>query len=198
MAIRPIRSRLDLEAALARIEVLWGAPSGTPEGDELDVLVTLVEAYEAAHHEIPPGDPIEVIRYKMGELGLSQNALAARLGWSSGRVSEVLGRKRALTLAMIRALADALTLPPGLLVGGERVPGAELQAVRLPRALLERVRQECPTAEELEDRLARLIELGLGGRKRAAVRLPRDDGRDGANSPWPRQVAPSPHSRFAA
>ena len=89
MAIRPIRTQEDLNTALARVDQLWGSPQNTPAGDELDVLLTLIEAYEAKNHEIPGGDPIELVRYKMVELKLTQNALAKRLGWTSGRVSEV-------------------------------------------------------------------------------------------------------------
>lgn len=163
MPIRPIRSSEDLDAALARAEALWDAAPGTPDGDELDVLLTLIEAYEAAHHAIPPGDPVEVLQYKLAELGLSQNALARRLGWSSGRVSEVLNRKRPLTLAMIRALAEALTLPPGALVGAESAAATDRIPVWLPAALCDRIRASLkPGHADLESAVLLLIERGLG------------------------------------
>ena len=117
MAIHPIRSDEDLTTALARIDELWGAEPGTSEGDELDLWATLIEAYESKHHALPPGDPVELIGYKMRELGVNQAELARMLGWPSGRISEVLNRKRPLTLAMIRQLAVVLESPSGLLVG---------------------------------------------------------------------------------
>ncbi|MCB9737704.1 MAG: helix-turn-helix domain-containing protein [Deltaproteobacteria bacterium] len=120
MNIHPIRNDHDLERALARIDALWGSAAGTAEGDELDVLLDLVEHYEARHHPIPAGDPIDVIEYKLNELGISQRELGRRLGWGSGRVSEVLNRKRGLTLAMVQQLAEALHVDPALLVGVEK------------------------------------------------------------------------------
>lgn len=125
MAIQPLRNDHDLRVALARIEALWGRPAGTPEGDELDDLLALVEHYEAQHHPLPPGDPIAVIGFKMKELGLSQRELARRLSWGSGRVSEVLNGQRDLTLRMVRDLARVLEVPVGLLVGEPARPGFE-------------------------------------------------------------------------
>lgn len=116
MNIRPIRTDADLDAALARVDELWGADPATPEGEELDVLLVLVQAYEAAI-ALPPGDPLDIVRFKLDEVGWTQNELARRLGWSSGRVSEVLNGRRELTVAMVKALSSTLDLPAGLLLG---------------------------------------------------------------------------------
>ena len=117
MTIQPIRNDEALSAALARIDELWGAEPGTPQGDELDLWATLVDAYESKHHALPPGDPIALIGYKMRELNINQAELARMLRWSSGRTSEVLNHRRPLTLAMIRQLSTVLDIPSGLLVG---------------------------------------------------------------------------------
>ena len=115
----PIRNDDDLARAFARIDALWSAEPGTPEADELDVFVTLVEAYESAHGSLPPGDPIAVLRYKLDELGISQRELGRRLGWSTGRVSEILNRRRPLTLPIIRQLARTLAIPAASLLGDQ-------------------------------------------------------------------------------
>ena len=101
--IKPIRNEADYEATLAEIEQLMTAKSGTRAGDRLDVLVTLVEAYEDKHWSIDPPDPIDAIKFRMEQRGLTRRDLASVLG-SKSRVSEVLGRKRPLTLAMIQRL----------------------------------------------------------------------------------------------
>lgn len=113
----PIRNDQDLARAFARIDALWSAEPGTPEADELDVFVTLVEAYESAHSTLSPGNPIAVLRYKLDELGISQRELGRRLGWSTGRVSEILNRRRPLTLPLIRQLASELAIPTASLMG---------------------------------------------------------------------------------
>ena len=110
MRITPIRTEQDYDAALARIDELWGAPVGSPEGDELDVLVTLVTVYEDQHFPIPPPDPVEAIKFRMEQQGLTKDEMAAYLGHRS-RVSEVLNRKRKLTLPMIRKLSSGLKIP---------------------------------------------------------------------------------------
>ena len=94
MNIRPVKNEGDYEAALERIEALWGAESGTTEGDELDVLLTLVGVYEDEHHPVPPPSPIEAIKFVMEQRGLKQADLVPYFG-SRSRVSEVLnGRGR--------------------------------------------------------------------------------------------------------
>jgi HTH-type transcriptional regulator/antitoxin HigA len=116
--IRPIRTARDHARALKRIEHLWGARSGTPEAEELEVLVTLVDAYEAKHHPIDPPDPVEAIRFRMEQAGLSRSDLVPLLG-SRARVSEVLNRRRPLTVAMIRRLRQALGISADVLIGPE-------------------------------------------------------------------------------
>lgn len=110
MEIRPIKTEQDYDAALAEVEALWGAKPDTPEGDKLDVLITLVEAYEAKHHPIAPPDPIEAILFRMEQGGLERKDLEPYIG-HSGRVSEVLNHKRPLTLEMIRKLWKGLHIP---------------------------------------------------------------------------------------
>lgn len=110
MHIRPIKTEQDYEAALAEIETLWGAPEDSAEGDRLDVLLTLVEAYEARHHPIDPPDPVEAILFRLEQAGLERKDLEPYIG-SSGRVSEVLNHKRPLSLNMIRKLWKGLNIP---------------------------------------------------------------------------------------
>ncbi|MNO56464.1 hypothetical protein D3C76_469800 [compost metagenome] len=117
MNIKPIRSEEDLAAAFVRMEELWGAGIGTPEGDELEVLAILIEKYEDEHHPIPPSDPIEAIKFRMDQQGLTPRDLEPYIG-SSGRVSEVLNRKRKLSLAMIKRLHDGLRIPYESLLAG--------------------------------------------------------------------------------
>ena len=105
--VNPIRSEADYEKALIEVERLWGARSGTPEGDRLDVLATLIEAYESAHHAIDPPDPIEAIKFRMEQQGLTRKDLERILG-SRTRIAEVLNRRRGLSINMIRRLHDKL------------------------------------------------------------------------------------------
>ena len=115
MEIKPIKTEADYEAALQEIEQLWGASYGSPDGDKLDVLVTLVEAYEEEHHSIPPPDPIEAILHYMENQGLSERDLEPYLG-SRPCVSEVLNRQRSLSLDMIRKLHKGLGISADILV----------------------------------------------------------------------------------
>lgn len=115
IAIKPIRSEADYEAALAEIEQLFEAEPGTPAGDRLEVLTTLVEAYEEKHYPIPLPDPIEAIYYYLESRGLSRRDLEPYLG-SRARVSEVLNRKRPLSLEMIRRLNNGLRIPAEVLI----------------------------------------------------------------------------------
>lgn len=114
MEIRPIRSEADYRTALAEAERLWSADPGTPEGDYIDVLTTLIEDYEARHHPVPAPDPIAAILFMMEQAGLTRRDLEPALG-SRGRVSEVLNRKRPLTLPMVRALSQLLHIPMDVL-----------------------------------------------------------------------------------
>jgi HTH-type transcriptional regulator / antitoxin HigA len=116
--IRPIRSNQDHRDALAEIEACWGAPEGSEDGDRLDVLVTLVETYEAKRWPIESQegfDPIDVLHYAIDELGHSQSELAELLG-SRSRASEILARRRALTVEMIHKIGEAWKIPADLLV----------------------------------------------------------------------------------
>ncbi len=115
MNIRPVKTEKDYDAALARIEQLWGAEPGTREGDELDVLLALVGVYEDEHHPVPPPSPIEAIRFVMEQKGLKNSDLIPYLG-SRPRVSEVLNGKRRLTLKMIRSLHSGLGIPAEILI----------------------------------------------------------------------------------
>ena len=115
MDIKPIKTESDHEAALREIERLWGATYGSPEGDKLDVLVTLVEVYEQKHYPIPPPDPIEAILHHLESQGLSHRDLEPYLG-SGTSVSEVLNRKCSLSLNMIRKLHKGLGISADILV----------------------------------------------------------------------------------
>ncbi len=115
MDIKPIRSEADYETALKTIDQLWDAAQGSPEADQLDVLVTLVEAYEEKHYPISPPDPIEAILHYMESQGLSEPDLQTYLG-ADTLVSEVLNRERALSLDTIRKLHKGLGIPADILV----------------------------------------------------------------------------------
>lgn len=117
MDIRPIRTDEDHRAVLQEIDACWGAPEGSEAGDRLDVLVTLVESYEARRWPIEPKrfDPVDVLHYAIDELGHTQAELAALLG-SRSRASEVLARKRALNVDMIHKISAAWKIPADLLV----------------------------------------------------------------------------------
>ena len=114
--IRPLRTESDLDWALEEIETYFdNQPAlGTPDADRFDVLATLIEAYENKHHPIEPSDPVEVLHYAIEEKGHSQAELGLLLG-SRARASEVLNRKRHLTLEQIRAISTAWNLPIALL-----------------------------------------------------------------------------------
>jgi HTH-type transcriptional regulator / antitoxin HigA len=114
-SVKPIRSGADYEAALAEAGKLWGAPAGTPEGDRLDVLATLIDAYETAHYPIDPPDPIEAIKFRMEQQGLTRKDLETIIG-SRTRIAEVLSRKRGLSIAMIRRLNETLGIPADILI----------------------------------------------------------------------------------
>ena len=115
MRIRPSRDEQSYRDALATIERLWGAAIGTEDGDDLDVLITLVEAYENEHYPIPEADPVEILHYAIEDMGRSQAELAELLG-SRSRASEVLNRRRALTLDMIRTISEAWRIPAEVLM----------------------------------------------------------------------------------
>jgi HTH-type transcriptional regulator/antitoxin HigA len=115
MTIQPIKNEADYDAALAHIDELWSATPNTPEGDQLAILTTLVEAYEAQVHPIAPPDPIEAILYTIESRGLSRRDLEPFLG-NRARVSEILNRRRPFTLEMIRRLHYGLRIPAEVLI----------------------------------------------------------------------------------
>lgn len=115
MTIKPIRNEADYDEALAEIDRLMGATPGTPESDKLEILVTLVERYESEHWAIEAPDPISAIHHVMEARGLRQKDLAALIG-SQPHASEVLRRRRPLSLAMIRVLSREWSLPADVLV----------------------------------------------------------------------------------
>jgi HTH-type transcriptional regulator/antitoxin HigA len=115
MNIRPVNSEPAYDEAIERIETLWGAESGTPEGDELDVLLTLVRVYEKENHPVPPPTPIEAIHFVMDQRGMKQADLVPYIG-SRPKVSEILSGKRTLSLSMIRSLHTHLGIPAEILI----------------------------------------------------------------------------------
>lgn len=115
MNIRPVKTEEDYHNAISRIEAFWGAKKDTTEGDELDLLVTLVELYEMKHYPIAPPDPIDAIKYRMEQMGLTNADMEKYLG-SQSRVSEVLNRKRTLSLGMIKSLYKGLKIPAEILL----------------------------------------------------------------------------------
>jgi HTH-type transcriptional regulator/antitoxin HigA len=115
MDIKPIKTERDYAEAVKRIEELWGAKKDSPEGDEFDLLVTLVESYEMKHFPIAPPDPIDAIKFRMEQTGMTKTDLAKYLG-SQSRVSDVLGGRRKLTLKMIKLLYKELKISPEILL----------------------------------------------------------------------------------
>ena len=114
-AVKPIRTRRDYESAMRAVKSLWSARAGTPEGDRLDVLATLIDAYEAEHYPMDPPDPIEAIKFRMEQQGLNRRDLAKILGTRT-RVSEVLNRRRNLSIEMIRQLHKKLGISAEVLI----------------------------------------------------------------------------------
>ncbi len=115
MNIKPIKTKTDHKEALQRIEILWDAEPETPEGEELDVLATLIAAYEEIHYPIPAPHPIDAIKFRMEQLELNDADLKPYIGARS-KVSEVMNLKRPLSLPMIRKLSDGLQIPGQTLI----------------------------------------------------------------------------------
>lgn len=115
MKIAPIRNETDYENALERLELIFEAQKGTEQGDELEILSILIDQYEKEHFPIGMPDPIEAIKFRMEQMGMKQKDLAEVVGFKS-RVSEILNRKRKLTLEMIRKISKALNIPTEVLV----------------------------------------------------------------------------------
>lgn len=134
MDIKPIRTEEEYGVALARLEEIWDAEQGTPESDELDVLSVLVEAYEEEHHRIEPPDPIEAIKFRMEQMGLTTQDLEPHIG-SRSEVSDVLTRRRSLNLDMIRNLNEKLGIPAEVLIAkypleARKTPAEQSQEAR--------------------------------------------------------------------
>ena len=115
MELRPIKTKREYQAALKEVEALWDAPGNSKEADRLEVLVLLIEAYEARHYPIPDPDPIDFLRHVMEARGLTRKDLESYIG-SRARVAEVLNRVRPLSLDMIRRLSAGLKIPADVLV----------------------------------------------------------------------------------
>lgn len=117
MNIKPIRNDDELHAAFRQLESIFQSEEGSPEADEREILVTLIEAYENKHYPIGPADPVDAIKFRMEQQGLTPRDLEAYIG-PSGRVSEVLNRKRPLSLRMVKRLHDGLRIPYESLLPG--------------------------------------------------------------------------------
>ncbi len=115
MKIKPIKNEKDYQQALKRLEQIFDAEKGTKEGDELEILSILIDKYESEHFPIEMPDPIEAIKFRMEQMGMKQKDLAEVVGFKS-RVSEILNKKRKLTLDMIRKISTALHIPAEILV----------------------------------------------------------------------------------
>ena len=115
MEIKPIKTEADYEQALHRVEELWDAPKGSPQGDELDILATLIDAYESNHYPIDLPDPIEAIRFRLDQQGQDFRSLIGIIGQRT-RVYEVMRGARPLSLSMIRNLHDKLGIPAEVLI----------------------------------------------------------------------------------
>jgi HTH-type transcriptional regulator/antitoxin HigA len=115
MQVKPIKNESDYTATMRRIEALWGAPPATPEGDELEILVTLAEAYERQHYPIDLPDPVEAIKFRLEQQGKDYRALIGIIGQRT-RVYEVMRRARPLSLNMIRKLHRDLGIPAEVLI----------------------------------------------------------------------------------
>ena len=117
--MKPIRTEADYEAALEDVAALWGSASNTPKGDRLDVLATLIDVYEAKHHAMDPPDPVEAIKFRMEQQGMSRKDLEDIIGTRT-RIAEVLNRKRSLSIGMIRRLHDQLGISAEILIQPSR------------------------------------------------------------------------------
>jgi HTH-type transcriptional regulator/antitoxin HigA len=121
--VKPIRTEADYDAAMEEVAGLWGAMSGTPEGDRLDVLATLIDAYETKHHAMDAPDPIEAIKFRMEQQGMTRKDLEDIIGTRT-RIAEVLNRKRSLSIGMIRRLHDRLGISAEVLIRPSRKEAA--------------------------------------------------------------------------
>ncbi len=121
--MKPIRTEADYEAALKGVEALWGAAIDTPDGDRLDVLATLIDVYEDKHYAMDPPDPIEAIKFRMEQQGMTRKDLETIIGTRT-RIAEVLNRKRSLSIGMIRRLHDQMGISAEILIQPSRKEAA--------------------------------------------------------------------------
>lgn len=121
--LKPIRTKADYKRALLEVERLWGARSGTPAGDRLDIVATLIDAYESKQFPMDPPDPIEAIKFRMEQQGLTRKDLEPIIGTRT-RVAEVLNRRRNLSIGMIRRLHERLGIPADILIRPSARPRA--------------------------------------------------------------------------
>lgn len=121
--VKPIRTKRDYEAALKEVERLWGTKAGTRDGDRLDVLATLIDAYETEHYPMDPPDPVEAIKFRMEQQGLTRRDLEDIIGTRT-RIAEVLNRKRGLSIEMIRRLHQRLGISAEVLIRPSRKSAA--------------------------------------------------------------------------
>ena len=181
--IKPIRSDEDLDAALARIEEIFDAEPGSPEDDELGVLLDLVELYESRHHSVPAPDPISAIEFRMEQANLAPRDLAPFIG-SRAKVSEVLSGKRAITMSMARALHQHLGIPADVLLQEpgaslpDAVPGLEYERFPL-RAMAKAgwIRQVPRLKDHAEELITGLMKRAGGPEFAAAPMYRKNDGR---------------------
>jgi HTH-type transcriptional regulator / antitoxin HigA len=115
MKIKPLKTKKDYNLAIARLEEIFDSKPGTPAGDELEILGILIEKFETEHYPIDFPDPIEAIKFRMEQIGYNQTDLANVIGFKS-RVSEIMNKKRKLSLDMIRKISDSLRIPTDLLI----------------------------------------------------------------------------------
>ena len=121
--VKPIRSAADYEAALSQVAALWGSANGTAKGDRLDVLATLIDAYEARHHAMDLPDPVQAIKFRMEQQGMTRKDLEDIIGTGT-RIAEVLNRKRGLSISMIRRLHERLGISAEILIQPSRKSAA--------------------------------------------------------------------------
>jgi len=121
--VKPIRTEADYDAAMEEVAALWGAANGTAKGDRLDVLATLIDAYEAKHHAMDAPDPVEAIKFRMEQQGMTRKDLEDIIGTRT-RIAEVLNRKRSLSIGMIRRLHDRLGISAEVLIRPSRKEAA--------------------------------------------------------------------------
>jgi HTH-type transcriptional regulator/antitoxin HigA len=115
MNVKPIKSKKSYQEALDRIDIIFDSGPGTPQGDELEILSILIDHYEKEHFPVDFPDPVEAIKFRMEQLGMKQKDLADMVG-NKSRVSEILNRKRKLTLDMVRKISESLSIPTEVLI----------------------------------------------------------------------------------